>query len=94
MDPDLLAEELERCRKKGRLPKVVIPTDLYGQCCDMERITGICEAYGVPVVADSAEALGATYQKAEGRRQKVEGKKTINREQRAESRGMKVKGER
>jgi len=61
MDPDLLTEELERCRQKGRLPKVVIPTDLYGQCCDLDRITKICEAYGVPVVADSAEAIGASY---------------------------------
>lgn len=78
MDPDLLAVELERCRQKGRLPQVVIPTDLYGQCCDMDRITDICEAYGVPVVADSAEALGATYQKAEDRKQRSEnGKKTI-----------------
>ena len=82
MDPDLLAEELERCRKKGRLPKVVIPTDLYGQCCDMERITGICEAYGVPVVADSAEALGATYQREEKngcQRGKVKGQNKENK---------------
>ena len=61
MDPDLLAEELRHCDRNGKLPKVVIPTDLYGQCCDMNRITEICEAYGVPVVADSAEAIGASY---------------------------------
>jgi len=61
MDPDLLDEELERCNKKGKLPKAVIPTDLYGQCADYGRIFGICEQYGVPVVADSAEALGAQY---------------------------------
>ena len=94
MDPDLLAEELERCRKKGRLPKVVIPTDLYGQCCDMERITGICEAYGVPVVADSAEALGATYQKAEGRRQKAEGGGEEDNKQGAEGREQGNEGQR
>jgi len=94
MDPDLLAEELERCRKKGRLPKVVIPTDLYGQCCDMERITGICEAYGVPVVADSAEALGATYQKAEGRRWKVEGRGEEDNKQGAEGREQGNEGQR
>ncbi len=61
MNPDLLAEELRRCDRNGKLPKVIIPTDLYGQCCDMDRITDICEAYGVPVVADSAEAIGASY---------------------------------
>ncbi len=82
MDPDLLAEELERCRQKRRLPKVVIPTDLYGQCCDMARITDICEAYGVPVVADSAEALGAIYQREEkngGQRGKVKGQNKENK---------------
>lgn len=61
MDPDLLAEELESCRKRGRLPKAVIPTDLYGQCADLDRILEICRPYNIPVVADSAEALGATY---------------------------------
>lgn len=61
MDPDLLAEELKRLDQQGRLPKAVIPTDLYGQCCDMGRILEVCELYSVPVVADSAEALGARY---------------------------------
>jgi len=74
MDPDLLAEELRHCDRNGKLPKVVIPTDLYCQCCDMNRITEICEAYGVPVVADSAEALVAKYQNAEGRGQRAEGR--------------------
>jgi dTDP-4-amino-4,6-dideoxygalactose transaminase len=60
MDPDLLAAELERCAKKGKLPKSVIPTDLYGQCCDYERIFACCSRYQVPVVVDAAEALGAS----------------------------------
>lgn len=63
MDPDLLEKELERCAGNGNLPKAVIPTDLYGQCVDMERILGICEWYDVPVVCDSAEALGAKYKR-------------------------------
>jgi dTDP-4-amino-4,6-dideoxygalactose transaminase len=61
MDPDLLAEELEACRNRGRLPKAVVPTDLYGQCADLDRILEVCLPFGVPVVADAAEALGATY---------------------------------
>jgi dTDP-4-amino-4,6-dideoxygalactose transaminase len=59
MDPGLLAEELAKCKKRGKLPKAVIPTDLYGQCADYERILGACKEFGVPVIADSAEALGA-----------------------------------
>jgi len=61
MDPDLLAEELEACQRRGKMPKAVIPTDLYGQCADLGRILEICAPYGIPVVADSAEALGAAY---------------------------------
>jgi dTDP-4-amino-4,6-dideoxygalactose transaminase len=70
MDPDLLDRELKACRKRGKLPKAVVPTDLYGQCIDYERILEICEYYNVPVVADAAEALGAKYQKSEIRSQK------------------------
>ena len=70
MNPDLLTEELEACSKSGRLPKAVIPTDLYGQCCNYDRIFEICDRYGVPVVVDSAESLGALFQKSEVRSQK------------------------
>ncbi len=61
MDPDLLTEELEACRRRGRLPRAVVPTDLYGQSCDLDRILEVCAPYGVPVVTDSAEAVGARY---------------------------------
>lgn len=61
MDPGLLAEELADCARRGKLPKAVIPTDLYGQCCDLPRITSICNRYQIPVVSDSAEAMGAFY---------------------------------
>lgn len=61
MDPVLLAEELYICAKRGRLPKVVIAVDLYGQCADYDSITEICSKYNIPVVEDAAEALGAVY---------------------------------
>jgi len=61
MDPDLLKDALEDCKRCGKMPKAVVPTDLYGQCFDYERILEICEKYGVPVVADAAEALGTRY---------------------------------
>jgi dTDP-4-amino-4,6-dideoxygalactose transaminase len=61
MDAELLEEALEAGKKSGRLPKAVVPTDLYGQCTDYDRIFSICSRYRVPVVIDAAEALGSSY---------------------------------
>jgi pyridoxal phosphate-dependent aminotransferase EpsN len=60
MDPDLLEAELERCAKAGALPKAVLVVDLYGQCADYIRIVPICKRFGVTLIEDAAEALGAT----------------------------------
>lgn len=61
MDPFLLSQEIEACARRGRLPRAVVPTDIYGQCVDLDEIMAVCAPYGIPVLADSAEALGATY---------------------------------
>ena len=62
MDPALLEQALADAAQRGQLPKAVIPTDLYGQPCDLPRIRAICDRHGVPVICDSAEAVGAKYQ--------------------------------
>jgi dTDP-4-amino-4,6-dideoxygalactose transaminase len=69
LDPELLAEALAAAAKEGRLPKAVVAVDLYGQCCDYDRIEPLCEQYGVPLIIDAAEALGAEY--GRGRSSKV-----------------------
>jgi pyridoxal phosphate-dependent aminotransferase EpsN len=61
MDPNLLQEELRQASSKGRKPKAVICVDLYGQCADYTRIESICAQFGVPLIEDAAEALGATH---------------------------------
>lgn len=59
LDPALLAEELARAARRGRLPRAVVPVDLYGQPCDLDAITALCDRWGVPVLCDSAAAMGA-----------------------------------
>lgn len=66
MDPALLEEELQACASRDRLPRAVVTTDLYGQCADMDRILRACDRFGVPLIADSAESLGAEYCRAVG----------------------------
>ena len=61
MDPVLLELELGERAASGELPKAVIVVHLYGQCADMDPILAVCERYGIPVVEDAAEALGASY---------------------------------
>lgn len=61
MDPDLLAEAVEYFISKGQKPKAVVPTDLYGQCADYDRILEILEPHGIPLVIDAAESVGSTY---------------------------------
>lgn len=61
MDPDLLAETLEKRARAGRLPKAVVLVHIYGQTADLEPILAACRRYGVPLIEDAAEALGADY---------------------------------
>jgi dTDP-4-amino-4,6-dideoxygalactose transaminase len=67
MSPAALERALEAARKKGRLPKAVIVVNLYGQSADMDPIVALCNGYGVQLVEDAAESLGASYRgKASG----------------------------
>lgn len=61
MDPHLLDDFLKQRSQSKRLPKVVLPAHLYGQCTDMDAILEICQHYEIPVLEDAAEALGARY---------------------------------
>jgi dTDP-4-amino-4,6-dideoxygalactose transaminase len=60
LDPGLLRDALAGAAREGRLPRVVVPVDLYGQCSDLDAIVSICDRWGVPVMCDAAESLGAT----------------------------------
>jgi len=74
LDPDLLREELSSRAASGRRIAAVIAVDLYGQCADYDRIEEICRDFGIALIEDSAEAIGATYK---GRRAGSFGKMAI-----------------
>ena len=42
--------------------KAIIAVHLYGNLCDMNELLAIGTKYGIPVIEDSAEALGSIYQ--------------------------------
>ena len=62
IDPDLLEEAIkDRISKTGRTPKAIVPVSLYGMPYMVDQILEIAEKYGIPVVEDSAEALGSRF---------------------------------
>jgi dTDP-4-amino-4,6-dideoxygalactose transaminase len=61
VDPDLVAEELRGRAARGQLPRAVVTVDMYGQCADYDPLLAACDRYGVALIEDAAEALGAFY---------------------------------
>ena len=57
IDPQKM-EEVLAGDTTGRI-KAIIPVHLYGQCADMSSIMEIAEHYGLPVIEDAAQAIGA-----------------------------------
>ncbi|MFT6988657.1 MAG: dTDP-4-amino-4,6-dideoxygalactose transaminase [Paraglaciecola sp.] len=62
MSPAALEKGLQKYESMGQKPKAIIVAHLYGQSADMKSIMALSELYGVPVIEDAAESLGASYQ--------------------------------
>lgn len=60
MNPNLLEEAFVALAQESCNVKAVVPVDLFGKVADHDRIGEIAEGYGVPVLSDAAESLGAT----------------------------------
>jgi pyridoxal phosphate-dependent aminotransferase EpsN len=61
IDTARLAVELAEAASENRLPKAIVPTDLYGQSADLDPLEALAAQYGVRLIVDSAESLGASY---------------------------------
>jgi dTDP-4-amino-4,6-dideoxygalactose transaminase len=61
MCPVALEKAIEDRISKGKKPKAIIAVHLYGMPYKVEEINSISAKYDIPVLEDSAEALGSYY---------------------------------
>jgi len=61
MCPSMLEKAIVDRIKNGKKPKAIIPVHLYGMPFKADEIRAVADKYQIPVLEDSAEALGSTY---------------------------------
>ena len=61
ISPVLLEQAIKDGLANGKKPKAIIAVHLYGMPYKVEEINEIASKYDIPVIEDSAEALGSTY---------------------------------
>ncbi len=61
LDVSRLSLLLEDRKRKGNLPSAIIPVSLYGLCANMDGINTLALEYGLFVLEDACQSLGAVY---------------------------------
>ena len=51
---------------KGNRIRLIVPIHLFGACCDMDGIGAVAAEYGVEILEDAAQILGAKYPSKSG----------------------------
>ena len=58
-----LEEKLIKAKKKGSLPKIIIPVHLSGQSAEMMKIKELSKKFDFKIIEDASHALGGSYEK-------------------------------
>lgn len=61
MSPVFLEKAIQESIRQNKKPKAIIPVHLYGMPAKMDEILEVANSYGIPIIEDAAEALGASY---------------------------------
>ena len=61
LSPRLLSEAIEALTASGKRVAAVVPVDFLGSIANYQEILPICAKFGIPVLADAAESVGATW---------------------------------
>ncbi len=64
ISPELLEKAISDRISNGKKPKAIIAVHLYGMPYKITEVKEIALKYDIPIVEDSAEALGSTYNNA------------------------------
>ena len=75
MDPESLRSLLSTLKRgddgllrspRGNRIRLIVPIHLFGACCDMDGIGAVAAEYGVEILEDAAQILGAKYPSKSG----------------------------
>ena len=61
VDPELMLEAIRTLQGEGRTVVAAVPVDLFGRCVQYDTLEAGLAELGVPMLADAAESLGATF---------------------------------
>lgn len=61
LDPVLLEKAIKERIQTGKKPKAIVAVHLYGMPYKVEAVQAVAKHYGIPVLEDSAEALGSSF---------------------------------
>lgn len=59
--PIALEEAIVKGISRGKKPKAIIMVHLYGMPCKVDEIRSVADRFEIPIIEDSAEALGSSY---------------------------------